>query len=144
MARVKNKERRHEIMASYKGWCMQGDCLHLWQTITGMKSFKELGIKANDISKDGKRYFDVPPVALMDILNQPVEVVDFVTGVETKNGCGRYAVLVNFNGDERKFITNNFKMKDILDQCLDSNVFPFTTTIRRRAAAGSKADYYFD
>jgi len=109
-----------------------------------MKSFKELGIKANNTSKDGQRYFDVPTVTLLDILNQPVEVKDFVTGVETKNGGCRYAVLVNFNGEERKFITNNFKMKDILDQCQDSQVFPFTTTIRRKSTAGPKADYYFD
>ena len=46
MASINNKNRRYEIMCSYKGWCMAGDCRNLWKTITGMKDFKELNIKA--------------------------------------------------------------------------------------------------
>jgi hypothetical protein len=116
----------------------------MWKTITGMKSYKELGIKANNISKDGQRYFDVPSVPLMDVINQELIIRDFEIGVVTSHGGGRYAVLIEIDHQEKKFITNNFKMKDILDQCKGSNLFPFTTTIRRRSAAGPKADYYFD
>lgn len=109
-----------------------------------MMNFKDLNIKASNISKDGQTYFDVPTVTLMDVLNQGIIIKDFVNGVTTKNGAGRYAVLIGFNDEDRKFITNNYKMKDILDQCKDSNLFPFKTTIRRKASSGPKADYYFD
>jgi hypothetical protein len=109
-----------------------------------MNDFKDLNIKANNISKDGQRYFDVPTVTLMDILNQEVVIKDFETEVTTKNGIGRYAILIEFSGEDRKFITNNYKMKDILDQCKDSKLFPFKTTIRRKSNSGPKADYYFD
>lgn len=109
-----------------------------------MMNFKDLNIKASNVSKDGQTYFDVPTVTLMDVLNQEIIIKDFVSGVTTKNGNGRYAVLLGFNGEERKFITNNYKMKDILNQCKDSKLFPFKTTIRRKSSSGPKADYYFD
>jgi len=143
-AKLKNKEKRYAMLCSYKGWCMHGDCKHLWKTITGMNNFKDLNIKAKNINKDGKRFFDVETVSLMDILNQSIVVEDFETGVKTKNGNDRYAVLINYQGKACKFITNNYKMKDILDQCRSNNCFPFTATIKRKPTNNNKADYYFE
>ena len=108
-----------------------------------MKSFKELGIKVGNVGKDGKRYFDVEVVTLMDILNQDIIIKDFETDVKTKNGGERYAVLIEFQRKECKFITNSYKIKDILDQCKDMNYLPFSCTVKRKAG-GTKVDYYFE
>jgi len=107
-------------------------------------NFKDLNIKSKSVNKDGKKFFDVETKSLMDILNQEIKVKDFETGVKTKNGSDRYAVLIEFQEHECKFITNNYKMKDILDQCREQDVFPFKCTIRRKPNTGNKADYYFD
>lgn len=123
---------------------MHGDCRNLWKKITGMKSFNELNVKAKSIGKDGKRFFDVEVKTLMDILNQEVIVKDFETGVQTKNGADRYAVLIEQSGKEFKFITNNYKLKDILGQCREKELFPFLATVKRKTGNNNKADYYFD
>ncbi len=141
--RMKEGKKKQQMLASYKGWCMHGDCRNLWYKITGMKSFKELGIKVGNVGKDGKRYFDVEVVTLMDILNQDIIIKDFETDVKTKNGGERYAVLIDFQGKECKFITNSYKIKDILDQCKDMNYLPFSCTVKRKAG-GTKVDYYFE
>lgn len=144
MASVTNKERRYEIMCSYKGWCIAGDCRNLWRKITGMRDFKDLNVKAKNVGKDGKRFFDVQQVTLMEVLNRQLVVKDFETGVQTKNGGDRYAVLIEIEGKECKFITNNYKMKDILEQCKEQGLLPFAATVRRRTGNNNKADYYFD
>lgn len=123
---------------------MAGDCRNLWKKITGMRDFKELNVKAKNVGKDGKRFFDVEVKTLMDILNQEVIVKDFETGVQTKNGCDRFAVLIELDGKESKFITNNYKLKDVLVQCREQQLFPFKATIKRRTGNNNKADYYFD
>lgn len=109
-----------------------------------MKSFNELNVKAKSVSKDGKRFFDVEVKTLMDILNQEVVVKDFETGVQTKNGEDRYAVLIEITGKDCKFITNNYKLKDVLVQCREKECFPFKATIKRRTGNNNKADYYFE
>jgi len=144
MSQITDNERKYEILCSYKGWCMHGDCRNLWKTITGMNNFKELNIKANNTGKDGKRFFDVEVKTLMDILNQEVIVKDFETGVQTKNGGDRYAVLIEIAGKECKFITNNYKLKDILNQCREKELLPFRATVKRKTANNNKADYYFE
>ena len=123
---------------------MHGDCRNLWKKLTGMKDFKDLNVKPTNVSKDGKRFFDVEVKTLMDVLNQEVIVKDFEPGVQTKNGGDRYAVLIELAGKEYKFITNNYKLKDVLAQCRESQCFPFKATIKRRTGNNNKADYYFE
>ena len=144
LSQITDNSRKYEILCSYKGWCMAGDCRNLWRKITGMKNFNELNVKAKSVGKDGKRFFDVEVRTLMDILNQEVIVKDFETGVQTRNGGDRYAVLIEVAGRECKFITNNYKIKDILDQCREKDCFPFKATIKRRTGNNNKADYYFE
>lgn len=94
--RIKSRKRNREIRASYWGWCKWGDCKNLWRTITNNDmSFADKGIKQSGRTKDGKKFFDVKETRLMDILNVPITVVDFETNVKTKQGEGRYCVLLN-------------------------------------------------
>lgn len=83
-------------------------------------SFSERGITSQTKTKDGRRFFDDPDKRMMDILNTPITVVDFETGVKTRNGGDRYAIrfrMMEF-GEEKQFkvITNSFTLKNVLDQ----------------------------
>lgn len=116
--RVKNVERKKQVLASYWGWCKWGDCRNLWNTITGHDmSFAEKGIKPQGLSKDGKRFFRNREVRAMEILNRPMQVIDFEPNITTSHGPGRYAVLILLDGEAEpcKFVTNSVTIKDVLD-----------------------------
>jgi hypothetical protein len=85
----------------------------------------------------------------MTILNVPIKVLDFETGVKTKNGEGRYAILIELNGSQAKIITNSVTLKSQLDQARQMqqaghNVFPIETAVHRRELGGAKYDYNFE
>ncbi|MEG1729609.1 MAG: hypothetical protein RR280_08745 [Bacteroidaceae bacterium] len=149
---AKSEKRKAEIRGSYKGWCKWCDGKHLWTVITHTKmSFAEKGIKASGKTKDGKKFFDVPNIRLMDILNVPICVLDFEKGVSTKQGEDRYCVLFEKDGKRYKFITNCYNIKDVLDMAREKEteenelVFPVDNVIvRRRSIGDGKSAYYFE
>lgn len=139
------KEELRMTMASYKGWLMHCNGRNLWKSITGMKKFSELNIKKETTGLNGQRFFDVPTVTCSFLVDRPIIVKDFQTGVTTKNGDGRYVVLIEESGKDYKFLTNNPRLKDVLDQCREQeDSFPFEATLRRRNLNGNKIDYYFE
>ena len=81
-------------------------------------SFAEKGIKPQGLSKDGKRFFRNREVQAMEILNRPLQVLDFEPNITTSHGPGRYAVLVMMDGDHEpcKFVTNSLTIKEVLDK----------------------------
>lgn len=158
MARVKSRKRRKEIEDSYRGWCMYGKCRHLWNKITGKKmGFAEKGIAVRSKLKDGKKFFDVRKVAITDVLNVELTVLDFQSNIEThdirdhsKTNSDRCVVLVQLAGGEKvKFITNAHSIKDVLDQCAEKEkagekIFPVTgVAIKKKDLGGGKQSYQF-
>lgn len=149
-----NGEKRTKMLSSYWGWCKWGNCKNLWCKITNNDmSFADKGIKRRieRLSTDGKRVFDAQTIKLMDIVNVPVTVIDFETGIVTKQGPDRYLVLIKFdNGQLGKFITNSFDIKDVLDQARISEnngakVFPVdNVVVKRKTVGNNKYTYYFD
>ena len=119
--RIVNEKRRHEVLASYWGWNKWCNGRHLWKVLTNNDmSFAERGIKSQTKTKDGKRFFDDPDKRMMEILNTPITIIDFETGVKTRNGGDRYAIrfrMMEF-GEEKQYkvITNSFTLKNVLDQ----------------------------
>lgn len=115
-------------------------------------SFKDVGIiQRHRTMPDGKRLFDVSTTKLMDILNVPITILDFETGVKTREGNGRYAVLFEMeDGTKSKFITNSFNIKDILDQAHQAEeegrkIFPvYNVIVKRKPLGDGKHGYYFD
>ena len=89
-------------------------------------------------------YYEVPIVSCGFLVGRKIIVKDFQTNVKTRNGDGRYVVLIEEGGSECKFLTNNPRMKDVLNQCREQNAFPFEATFKRRALNGNKVDYYFE
>lgn len=92
-----------------------------------MKRFSELGIQAADTRK----VFNCQQVSITDVLNNEIEVIDFLPDVKTQHGEGRY--LVHFRTtdgtEEGKFFTNSQALKSCLDQ-VHENDFPFVTIIK--------------
>ena len=139
------------MLASYWGWCKHGNCRNLWRKLTNNDmSFAEKGIKRSGTTKDGKRFFDVEEKRMMDILNVPITVIDFIPDIKTKMGDGRYCILFELEDKRCKVITNSYKIKDVLDQAGEAEarnekIFPVeNVVIRRRSLSDGKSDYYFD
>lgn len=136
-------EKARSVLASYKGWLMQCNGINLWRTITAMRKFSDLNIKSETV-RDGKVYYEVPLVQCGFLVERKIVVKDFQTGVKTKNGNDRYVVLIEEGGRECKFLTNNPRMKNVLDQCREQNVFPFEATLKCEKLRGSINSYYFE
>lgn len=68
-------------------------------------------------------------------------MVDFETGITTKQGDGRYVVQYEMDGQRGKFITASEEMKNILDQIKEFGELPFETTIKREIFGGNKTKY---
>lgn len=133
LAKVKSRKRRQEIIGSFKGMACHADCKHLFYILTNkkMKKFSEMGVTYTPA--DGKKRFPGKVMRLSDIVNIPIEIHDFETGIDTKEGEDRY--LVSFRNPATqewgKFFTASVEMKGILDQISDiEDGFPFETVLK--------------
>lgn len=150
--RTSNETKLKQVKASYWGWCKWAKGRHLWRVVTDNDmSFADKGIKASGKTKDGKKYYQVKSVSITDILNVPIKVIDFETGITTSKGKDRYAVLYETASGERcKFVTSAFEIKNVLDQARQAEqrgqqIFPVENVIiRKRAFGDGKSSYYFD
>lgn len=146
LKKLKSRKRRQQIIGSFKGMACHADCKHLYYTLTGktMKKFCEMGVAYTPA--DGKKRFSGSVFRLSDIVNITVEIHDFETGIETKEGKDRY--LVQFrnptDGVWGKFFTASVEMKNILDQISEvEGGFPFETVIKCETFDGGKRKYNF-
>ena len=157
--RVKSRKRRKQIEDAYKGWCMIGRCRHLWKTITGKTmGFKTKGITPPNVDKNGKQILDAPRVTIMEILNLPLSVLDFVANIEVTDPNShqkmndRYAILlyVPSLGRKVKVITSSYALKSMLDECEKKEeggetVFPVDNVcIKKKDIGGGRSAYYFE
>ena len=132
--RVKSRRRKRELLASFYGICKHADATHLFYSITNirmsdMRKFGDLNLKWEPA--DGKKRFDCPIVPIGDIVNVPIVLEDFETGIKTKEGEDRYLVKIKAGGEDKKFFTNSEEMKNLLDQMREGDYFPVETTIKR-------------
>lgn len=109
-----------------------------------MKSFSELNLQSVNTTHDGQRYFEVPSVPASYLVDRELIIKDYIDNCVTRNGEGRVCVLVEENGTDKKFITNNPRIKSILKQVRDIDEFPFKAVLKSRTIGGGKTDYYFD
>jgi hypothetical protein len=155
VARVKSRKRRKEILAAYWGICKWGHCRNLWRTITdnNKMGFADLGIKVAEVTeKDGKRYFHVNSVSISDILNIPIEILDFEDGLKINGKDGRCVVefIQDGENEKKKFITSSLIIRDQLEKArgLEKKnkkvLFPIKTAIRRKSLGEGKSTYYFE
>lgn len=135
-SRVKSKRRKRELAGSFYGICRHAHAGHLFRKLTGisMTKFSELGFI---YQRDGKKEFSQQTISLRQLTNMEVTVLDFETDIKTKEGEGRYIVLVRLgSGEGRKFFTNNDKMKKALDFAREKGMIPFDTVIKADGGYG--------
>lgn len=144
-SRLTDPAKREAVRAAYWGWCKWGRCRKLWNDITDRDmSFSDFGVTGRLTTADGQKFFDVPKVRIDSILNLPITVIDFETGIKTQHGAGRYAVKISHSGHLKKFITNSMTLKSQLDQIAGLGALPQDTVVRKKEDCGQFPDYCFE
>lgn len=141
---IKSRRRRTELIASFYGMAKHADCNNLFHKLTGieMKSFKDLNVSYKP--EDGKKRFSGAVVSIRELVNLPIVVKDFETGIKTEQGEDRCIVAIEVNGEPKKFFTNSEEMKNILSQIAQvADGFPFETTIKTEAFGKGRTKYIF-
>lgn len=144
MATVKSRKRRDVLTASFYGMAKHADCNNLFQTLTGkeMKSFKDLGVSY--APADGKKRFPGPSISIRELVNLPIVVKDYETGIKTDQGDDRTLVAIEKNGEPFKFFTSSVETRNILEQIREvPDGFPFETTIKAETFGKGKTKYVF-
>ena len=144
MHEVKSRRRRRELVASFYGMAGHADCNMLFKKLTGkeMKSFKDLNVSYKP--EDGKKRFPGTVVSIRELVNLPIIVKDFETGIKTEQGEDRCIVSIEQNGEPKKFFTNSEEMKNILAQVREMpDGFPFETTIKTETFGKGRTKYVF-
>lgn len=107
-----------------------------------MKSFKDLNVAYKP--EDGKKRFAGAVVSIRELVNLPIVVKDFESGVKTSQGEDRCVVAIEINGEPKKFFTNSEEMKNILQQVSEMpDGFPFETTIKSETFGKGRTKYIF-
>lgn len=144
LAKVKSRKRKDVLEASLYGVAKHADCNNLFQTLTGksMKSFKDLGVSY--APADGKKRFPGPSISIRELVNLPIVVKDYETGIKTDQGDDRTLVAIEKNGEPFKFFTSSIEMRNILEQIKEvPDGFPFETTIKAETFGKGKTKYIF-
>ncbi len=144
MHEVKSRRRRRELVASFYGMAKHADCNKLFYKLTGkeMKSFKDLNVAYKP--DDGKKRFPGAVVSIRELVNLPIIVKDFETGIKTDQGEDRCIVSIEVNGEAKKFFTNSAEMKNILAQIQEMpDGFPFETTNKTETFGKGRTKYVF-
>lgn len=144
MHEVKSRKRRRVLIASFYGMAKHANCNRLFNKLTGkeMKSFKDLNVAYKP--EDGKKRFAGEAVSIRELVNLPIVVKDFETGVKTSQGEDRCVVAIEIDGKQKKFFTNSEEMKNILQQVSEMpDGFPFETTIKSETFGKGRTKYVF-
>ena len=144
MHEVKSRKRRRVLIASFYGMAKHANCIMLFNKLTGkeMKSFKDLNVAYKP--EDGKKRFPGVMVSIRELVNLPIVIKDFETGVKTSQGEDRCIVAIEVNGEPKKFFTNSEEMKNILLQVSEiPDGFPFETTIKTETFGKGRTKYIF-
>ena len=144
MHEIKSRKRRRELIASFYGMAKHANCNMLFKKLTGktMKSFKDMNVAYKP--EDGKKRFPGAVVSIRELVNLPIVVKDYETGIKTEQGEDRCIVAIEQNGEAKKFFTNSEEMKNILAQIRDlPDGFPFETTIKTETFGKGRTKYVF-
>ncbi len=81
---------------------------------------------------------------IRELVNLPIVVVNFETGIKTDQGDDRTLVAIEKNGEPFKFFTASIEMRNILEQIKElPDGFPFETTIKAETFGKGKTKYVF-
>lgn len=103
-----------------------------------MNSFSDFGIKTGG----DRKIFEVPQISISEILNCPIEVIDFIPDIKTAYGGERYILKIKHEDKEYKFFTTASQIKEALDK-IPKDKFPFSTTIKIIRFGNNSKTYFF-
>ena len=107
-----------------------------------MRSFKDLNVSYQP--EDGKKRFPGQVVSIRELVNLPIIVKDFETGIKTEQGEDRCLVSIEQGGEMKKFFTNSAEMKNILAQIRQMpEGLPFETVIKTENFGKGRTKYIF-
>jgi hypothetical protein len=118
LSNARTAKRRHEILAFGYGMLKHCEGKNLYNTITnGDMSFASKGIKANARTlRDGKQFYDVDSIRQDELVGLTFTVLSFVSDVKVKDRDGRYIMLIELDGRQRKvFTTSPFIIEVLLE-----------------------------
>lgn len=144
LAKVRSRKRRRILIASLYGVAKHADCSNMFIKLTGkqMKSFKDLNVSYQP--EDGKKRFPGQVVSIRELVNLPIIVKDFETGIKTEQGEDRCIVSIEQGGEMKKFFTNSVEMKNILAQIRQMpDGLPFETVIKTESFGKGRTKYVF-
>lgn len=144
LGKVKSRKRRRELVASLYGMAKHADCNNMFFKLTGkqMRSFKDLNVSYQP--EDGKKRFPGQVVSIRELVNLPIIVKDFETGIKTEQGDDRCLVSIEQGGEMKKFFTNSAEMKNILAQIRQMpDGLPFETVIKTENFGKGRTKYVF-
>ena len=143
-----NPEALQPILAAYKGILHRGNCLHLWQTVTDMKTLEELNITPNNLTVNGKRVFKANNFQPGVFIDQVITVIDYELGVKTRYSENQALLLIEVNDKRYKWFTGSMEIKNILEQIdikrlTQPDILPFQATLKRELLPNNHITYYF-
>lgn len=156
LARIKSRKRRVEIVGSLWGMAKHCKSWHFLQSVLypselnkikkkrqkAMRQFSELGITYKP--KDGKKRFPNKAVQLRQLVNVRIEVMDYETDVETKNGLRTLVCYRDTRTNEMsKFFTASEEMRQSLDAAKGMDAIPFSAVIAAEYFGDNKCKYKF-
>ena len=143
LSRVRSRKRRREIIGSFKGMAKWGDCIHLYEKITGkkMKEFKNIGLQY--VAEDGKKRFGGKQVSLRSLQNKHISILDYEKEVKTDNGLRTLVSFQYDDGSYGKYFTADKQQEWYLDKLRELGEIPFSTTIDSEVFGNGKVRYIF-
>lgn len=107
-----------------------------------MKSFKDLKVAYKP--QDGKKRFNGTLVSFRELVNLPIVVNDYETGIKTALGEDRCLISIEVNGEPKKVFTNSEEIKNILAQIKqEPDGFPFTTVVKTETFGRGRTKFIF-
>jgi hypothetical protein len=120
-----SQKKRKEVIASYKGWCMYGNCINLYFKLTGMKTFKELGVKVESSVMVGDK------IKINRVINKEIEVKDYELNeskFKEQNSSQCLKLQIKYEDELRVIFTGANQLIEAIRQ-ISKDVLPFKTTI---------------
>lgn len=114
-----------KIIASYKGWCKHGNCINLFKNLTGMKLFKELGVKIDSMPMLGEK------IRINRIVNKEIEVTDYEINkskYEEKSGPEYLKLQIKYEDEVRVVFTGASMLIKTIKK-IEKAQLPFKTII---------------
>jgi hypothetical protein len=152
LSNARTAKRRHEILAFGYGMLKHCEGKNLYNTITnGDMSFASKGIKTGNARLiGGKEFYDVDSIRQDELVGKIFTVLSFVSDVKVKDRDGRYIMLIELDGRQRKVFTTSPFVIDVLraadaKEKSGEKIFPVENcSLKKKYLGNGKSTFIFE